>query len=448
MWSTAMYLDREEGTGFVARAESRRAAADAVEAKAPIDPEILRRWRSPDADPQTEEPDVRRQEPEARGGLPAVIEAPPTESVPPDTKPSRRIGGRRLALVGVALAALVVGGGWFGERWWTVGRFMVSTDDAYVRADNTTLAAKVPGYVANVFVADNSFVHAGDVIAVLDDGDYRLAADSARQKVATQQATVDRFARQIVAQEANVDQARAQLASAEAGQTRAGLEFDRQKALAAKQFASQQALEQATANRDQAAAGVKTAQAALESALANVDVLKAQREEAAHTLDELKTAQAKAERDLAFATIRAPIDGVIGNRAMQVGDYVQSGQRLASLVPLDTVYIDANFKETQLARIRPGQTVAISVDALPGRAIEGNVASVAPASGSVFSLLPPDNATGNFTKIVQRLPVRIRVPLGVSGERQLRPGMSVVVSVDTRDQPADGLPVVRHAAAR
>jgi membrane fusion protein (multidrug efflux system) len=131
---------------------------------------------------------------------------------------------------------------------------------------------------------------------------------------------------------------------------------------------------------------------------------------------------------------------------MQVGDYVQSGQRLASVVPLDAVYIDANFKETQLARIRAGQTVAIAVDALPGRAIEGNVTSVAPASGSVFSLLPPDNATGNFTKIVQRLPVRIRVPLGVAGERQLRPGMSVVVSVDTRNQPADGLPVVRHAA--
>jgi membrane fusion protein (multidrug efflux system) len=434
-----MYLDREDGIGLLNRTGSPRAAADVVEARAPVDPEILRRWRSPETEPQAEPP--------ARRGLPAVIEPPAQSSTPPEAKPrSRRIGGRKLALLGVALAALVVGGGWFGERWWTVGRFLVSTDDAYVRADNTTLAAKVPGYVASVFAADNSFVHAGDVIAMLDDGDYRLAADSARQKVATQQATVDRFGRQVVAQEANVDQARAQLASAQAGQTRAALEFDRQRALAAKQFASQQALEQATANRDQAGAGVNTAQAAVESALANVDVLKAQQQEAAHTLDELKTAQAKAERDLGFATIRAPIDGVIGNRAMQVGDYMQSGQRLASLVPLDAVYIDANFKETQLARIRPGQTVAISVDALPGRAIEGNVTSVAPASGSVFSLLPPDNATGNFTKIVQRLPVRVRVPIGVAGERLLRPGMSVVVSVDTRDQPADGLPVVRHAA--
>jgi membrane fusion protein (multidrug efflux system) len=130
---------------------------------------------------------------------------------------------------------------------------------------------------------------------------------------------------------------------------------------------------------------------------------------------------------------------------MKVGDYVQSAQRLASLVPLDAVYIDANFKETQLARLVPGQKVAIEVDALPGRSITGTVASVAPASGSVFSLLPTDNATGNFTKIVQRLPVRVRVPLAVTGERLLRPGMSVVVSVDTRDQPKDGMPVIAGA---
>jgi len=361
--------------------------------------------------------------------------------------PPRRRRSRKLALMGALVALLAAGGGWFGYGWWTAGRFMITTDDAYVHADNTTLAAKVAGYVANVFVADNSYVHAGDVIAAIDDGDYQLAADSARQKVATQQATVERFASQIVAQQANVDQAKAQFVSAQAGETRARLEFDRQQALAAKQFASRQALEQAVANRDQAIAAVKNAQAVIDAAQANVDVLKAQRQEAARTLEELKTAQAKAERDLSFATIRAPIDGVIGNRAMQVGDYVQSGQRLASVVPLDSVYIDANFKETQLARLQPGQSVSISVDALPGRPIEGTVASVSPASGSVFSLLPPDNATGNFTKIVQRLPVRIRVPLGVSGERLLRPGMSVVVSVDTRSHPHDGLPALAQFGA-
>ncbi|HTO65980.1 MAG TPA: HlyD family secretion protein, partial [Bradyrhizobium sp.] len=176
--------------------------------------------------------------------------------------------------------------------------------------------------------------------------------------------------------------------------------------------------------------------AALAAAGANVDVLKAQQQEAMRTLAELRTAQAKAERDLAFTVIRAPIDGVIGNRAMQVGDYLQPGQRLAALVPLNDVYIDANFKETQLAHLKPGQPVEVSVDALPDHAIKGTVASVSPASGSVFSLLPPDNATGNFTKIVQRLAVRIRLPQTVTARNLLRPGMSVVVSVNTKPQAA------------
>ena len=425
-----MYLDRENAVGLPTRAGSSRSSADsATTARAPT---------TPSATPSEPEIEVRRD-------LPVLAPSQPSGEGSP-AAPRRRLN-RKLVLAGVLLAAAAIGGGWFGHRWWTVGRFMVTTDDAYVHADTTTLAAKVPGYVANVFAADNSFVHAGDVIAVIDDGDYRLAAESARQKVATQQATVERFGRQIVAQEAAVDQAKAQLVSAQAGETRMKLEADRQQALAATQFASRQTLEQATANRDQAIAGVQNAHAAVDAAQANVEVLKAQQQEAAHTLDELKTAQAKAERDLSFATIRAPIDGVVGNRAMQVGDYVQSGQRLASVVPLDEAYIDANFKETQLARLQPGQKVAITVDALPGRTIDGTVTSVSPASGSVFSLLPTDNATGNFTKIVQRLPVRIRVPLGVTGERVLRPGESVVVSVDTRDQPQDGLPVIAQGGA-
>jgi len=170
----------------------------------------------------------------------------------------------------------------------------------------------------------------------------------------------------------------------------------------------------------------------IEAAEANLDVLKAQQQEAARTFDELQTALAKAERDLSFTIIRAPVDGVFSNRAVQTGDYVQTGQRVASLVPLNDIYVDANFKETQLARIHPGQPVSISVDALPDHDIIGRVASLSPASGSVFSLLPPDNATGNFTKIVQRLPVRIEVPAGVAAQRMLRPGMSVVVSVNTR----------------
>ena len=222
------------------------------------------------------------------------------------------------------------------------------------------------------------------------------------------------------------------MVSAQADAKKTQLEFERQQALAAQNFASQQRFEQAEANRDQAAAAVQSAQAVIDAAAANLDVLKAQQQEAARTLDELQTAQAKAERDLSFTVIRAPVDGVFSNRAVQTGDYVQTGQRVASLVPLDDIYVEANFKETQLARLRPGQPVSISVDALPEHAINGTVASLSPASGAVFSLLPPDNATGNFTKIVQRLPVRIEVPAGVAAQRVLRPGMSVVVSVNTK----------------
>ncbi|HEU0157681.1 MAG TPA: HlyD family secretion protein, partial [Hyphomicrobiaceae bacterium] len=234
------------------------------------------------------------------------------------------------------------------------------------------------------------------------------------------------------AQEAAVDQAKAQLASANAGATRAQLELQRQKDLATRQINSRQALEQAEANAEQAVASVQAAQAAIAAASANVDVLKAQQEEARRTLEQYRTALAKAERDLSFTVIKAPFAGVIGNRAVQVGDYVQPTQRLASLVPMAAVFIDANFKETQLAALKPGQPVAISVDALPGRTLEGRVDSLAPASGSVFSLLPPDNATGNFTKIVQRLPVRILLPAEVTEQSLLRPGMSVVVSVNTK----------------
>jgi membrane fusion protein, multidrug efflux system len=380
------------------------------------------------------EPDASQSEMPAarRPDAPANDQSPVTK---PDDAPALSKLPRK-ALIGLAAAIALAAGGWYGYHWFTVGRFIVSTDDAYVHADATTLAAKVSGYVATIGVADNAYVHAGDVIARIDDGDYRLAADTARDKLATQQATVARIGKQIEAQKASVAQAKAQLASAQAVETRTQSELKRQQELAAKQFASRQTLEQAQANRDQAVAGVQSAQAALDSAIANIDVLTAQRQEASRQAQELKTALAKAERDLSFTVIHAPIDGVIGNRAMQVGDFVQTGQRLASLVPLADVYIDANFKETQLARLKPGQPVSISVDALSSGAIKGTVASVSPASGSVFSLLPPDNATGNFTKIVQRLTVRIRLPADVTYQRLLRPGMSVVVDVNTKPRSA------------
>jgi membrane fusion protein (multidrug efflux system) len=370
---------------------------------------------------------------------------PPTAPVAATVAPAR--SRKKLTLIAAGAAVALAAVGWFGYDYLTVGRYLVSTDDAYVRADATTLAAKVGGYVTSIEAEDNTYVHAGDVIARIDDGDYRLAVDAARGKVATQQAAVDRLGKQIPAQQAAVEQSRAQLASAQASATRWQSELERQQALAGKEFASRQTLEQAQASRDQANASVQNAQGAVDAAIANVEVLKAQQQEAARTLDELRTALAKAERDLSFTVIRAPIDGMLGNRAMQVGDYVQTAMRLASLVPLTGVYVDANFKETQLARLRPGQPVEVSVDALPDHDIKGTVESVSPASGSVFSLLPPDNATGNFTKIVQRLAVRIHLPAAVTEKRLLRPGMSVVVSVDTKTRASAASNVSWRAAS-
>jgi membrane fusion protein (multidrug efflux system) len=344
----------------------------------------------------------------------------------------KRRRSRRPQVLAVVLLAVAALGAWYGYRWWTDGRFMVWTDDAYVGAKTATLAAKVPGYIASLDVEDNAPVHAGDIIATIDDGDYKLAVDAARGRIKTQRAAIERLGRQITAQQAAVEQAKAQLVSAKAGAVRAKLELDRQQSLAFRDFASKQNLEQAFANHDQTDAAVTSARAAVDAAIANVEVSKGQQEEARQTLAELETALARAERDLSFTVIRAPFDGVVGNRAIQVGGYVQTGTRLISLVPLDGVYVDANFKETQLARIKPGAHVAITIDALPDVVIDGTVESIAPASGAVFSLLPPDNATGNFTKIVQRLPVRIRVAPEVAQQGALRPGMSVAASVDTR----------------
>jgi membrane fusion protein (multidrug efflux system) len=353
-------------------------------------------------------------------------------STPAAPSPAGR--GRSLVRIAAALGLLLAlsGGAYYGHYWWTAGRYLVSTDDAYVGAKSATLSPKVSGYISDIAVADNAHVAAGDVIARIDDGDYRLAVQTARDQISVQQATIKRLGEQVTAQEAMVDQAKAQLASAKAGRVRTDLELKRQQDLAVRGINTKQLLEQAQAAYDQAVAAVQAGEASVHSATANVSVLNAQQEEARRTLKQYETSLAKAERDLSFTVIRAPFEGVIGNRAMQIGDYVQPTQRLASLVPLDAVYIDANFKETQLSRVHPGQPVSIAIDAFPEHNLDGRVVSLAPASGSVFSLLPPDNATGNFTKIVQRLPVRIHVPAAVAEKSILRPGMSVVVSVNTK----------------
>ena len=322
--------------------------------------------------------------------------------------------GRRRAVLVSIVALLALAAAAYGVHYFLIGRFFVSTDDAYVRANNTTLGARVSGHVASILPGDNTVVRAGEVIFRIDDGDYRIAVDAARTRIATQQATIDRIGRQVTALESAVEQAKAQLASADAGLKRADLDFDRQQALSTKGFASRATFEVSEAGRDQGLAAVKSAQAAYDAARDNVEVTRAQQAEARAQLAELQTSLAKAERDLDFTSVRAPVDGTFSNRLVSTGDYIVVGQRLGNVVPLDDVFIDANYKETQLRRIRPGQPVTISVDAYGHRKFEGVVDSVAPAAGSVFTLLPPDNATGNFTKIVQRLPVRIRVPKGVA----------------------------------
>jgi membrane fusion protein (multidrug efflux system) len=364
---------------------------------------------------------------EPKSSSPSGPSAP--ERVAPPSPPRRR---RRIILPLVVLAGLG-GAGYYGWDWYAHGRFLVSTDDAYVRADMTTLSAKVSGYVATVAVSDNMQVKAGDLLATIDAGDYQLAVDAARGKMDTQKATVARIAEQARAQEAVVDQARAGQQSAQAEQRRASSEYDRSVNLSKTGFATPQRLEQALADRDRAEAALKNADATLIAAQRNLRVLAAQKIEAERLGDELQTALDRANRDLSFTQVRAPFDGIVGNRAVQPGQYVQAGTRLLALVPPETAYVEANFKETQLANLKPGQEVNFSVDSIGGRTFKGTVESVAPASGSQYSLLPPENATGNFTKIVQRVPVRIRPPANAAAEGLLRPGLSVNVSVMTRD---------------
>ena len=379
--------------------------------------------------------EARRRPADAPGAPPADRPAAPSTAAASQAAPKSN-KRKKFVMMGV-LALLALAAASYVTYYVVVGRFYVSTDDAYVRTNNTMLGARVAGHITAIEPADNSTVKKGDLILRIDDGDYRIAVDTARTRIATQQATIDRIGRQVTAMESAVEQAKAQLVSSEAALKRAGLDFDRQQALSTKGFASRATFEVSEASRDQGAAAVRSAQAAYDAARDNVEVTRAQQAEARAQLAELQTSLAKAERDLDFTYVRAPVDGTFSNRLVNVGDMIQAGQRLGNVVPLDEVFIDANYKETQLKRIRPGQPVTIKVDAYGFRKFKGTVDSIAAGAGSVFTLLPPDNATGNFTKIVQRLPVRIRVPKSVAQQNLLRAGMSVYTTVDTREGARD-----------
>ncbi|HBF31171.1 HlyD family secretion protein [Rhizobium sp.] len=358
-------------------------------------------------------------------------------SVPPKVSGATagKTAKKRSPVLPVILLAILAGGGYYGYDWWTEGRFMVSTDDAYISGDMATISPKVTGYVKTVLIVDNQHVKAGDVMLTLDDGDYRIALDQAKSQLATQKLTVERIEAQVKGGIASVEQAQAQLLSAQATLHTAELTFNRVTDLRAQSVKSQAELDTATSGLETGKANVAAAVAAVASAQANVLVLKAQKAEAQAGVLTEELAVQQAERNLDFTILRAPYDGVIGNLGVQVGNLVSSTTHLASLVPVEHLYIDANFKETQISKIVPGSKARLHVDAYGKEPIEGTVVSLAAGSGSVFSMLPAENATGNFTKIIQRVPVRISIPADVLEKGHLKAGLSVVVDVDTRTAP-------------
>jgi membrane fusion protein (multidrug efflux system) len=349
----------------------------------------------------------------------------------------RRLGLRRFGLLGLALL-IGLGAAWYGHQWWTVGRFIESTDDAYVGGDVTVIAPKVAGFIAEVAVTDNHEVKAGDLLVKLDDRDYRAAAAKAIAAVAAKEATLANLDATRRLQESMIAQAEAEVAAADAEVARSRFDVVRYSRLVSDQYASVQRFQQADADDKKAIAALGKAQAALAAARRRLDVIDTQKQQARAALD-----QAIAERDLAqlnlgYTELRAPTDGVVGNRSARTGAYATVGAQLISLVPAHGLWVDANFKESQLAHIRPGLLASIEADVLPGRVFRGHVASLAPATGAQFSVLPPENATGNFTKIVQRVPVRIQLEDGASTLGNLRPGLSVTAAVDERS-PAETL---------
>lgn len=359
-------------------------------------------------------------------------------------KPNRKTGRKRVVQGALAVIAVVVVG-WFGVQYWTTGRFMVKTDDAYVTADITLISSRVQGYVSEISVSENDPVTKGEALVRLDDGDYRIALQTAKSRVSTVGETLTRIKAQIEAAQAGVAQSQAMRNVARAQLRSAQTNADRIGKLARDNIVSQSKLDAATEGLDTAIASVANADASVSSAQAQVAVLNAQRAETQGLKHELELAVAQAKRNLDLTVLRAPADGTLANLAVEVGDLVAPGARLAAVVPQGSFYIEANFKETQMGGIALGADVSVTFDALAGQVFKGRVTSVAPATGSVFSLLPADNATGNFTKVVQRVPVRIAIAKPAIATGKLRAGLSAVVQVDSRTG-ADVAPTAIAAA--
>ncbi len=334
-------------------------------------------------------------------------------------------------VLGLAVVAGIGMGGDFGYRYWTVGRFLESTDNAYVQADYTTVAPKVSGYIADVLVRDNQMVTAGQLLARIDDRDFKVALEQSKADLEAAKASLVNLAAQIAQQQSVIDQEKADIASGEAALSYARADNVRYSALLKTGYGTAQRAEQAETALRERTASLQKSRAGLLVAERKIDVLQSERAKARAERDKSQAALEQARLNLSYTEIVAPVAGTVGARGVRVGQYVTAGTPLMAVVPLDAVYVVANYKETQLAKVRAGQKVEVDVDSFPGVTLKGHVDSLSPASGLEFALLPPDNATGNFTKIVQRVPVSIALD-DKRLDGLLRPGMSVESTIDTK----------------
>lgn len=371
------------------------------------------------------------QVPVADAGKPGVA-APPVTTPVAAPAPAKGRGPARKLLLSATAIIVLAGAVYYGHDYWTTGRFEISTDDAYVQADNSAIAPKISGYISTVLVADNQTVKAGDVLARIDDRDFATALDQAKADVDAARATIDAKQASLDTQQTLIDAARATVDVDHANETFAEQNDKRYSNLATNGYAAVQTAQQAAAQILATKAATARDSASLAGAVKQVDLLKAELAQARAALAHDVAVQRQAELNISYTSVVAPLDGVIGNRTLRVGQYVQAGTQLMNVVPTTSAYIVANYKETQLTDVHAGQRVDIDVDMFPGRTYHGHVDSLAPASGQEFALLPPDNATGNFTKVVQRIPVKIVLDADSVASGDLRPGMSVTPVIDTK----------------
>ncbi|WP_050406530.1 HlyD family secretion protein [Bradyrhizobium embrapense] len=353
----------------------------------------------------------------------------PEDKVKIGLAPSRQ--AIRRAALAFAAALGVAGATAYGHYYLTAGRYLETTDDAYVKADSTIIAPKISGYIAEVLVTDNESVRAGQLLARIDDRDLKTALNQAKADVAASEATVRNIDAQIELQEPLIQQQAAEVDATEAGLKFAQQERARYDELMKSGSGTIQRAQQTDAALRSQTAQLQQGKAGLLAASKKIEVLATQRAQAVAQLDRARAIEHQASLNLSYTEIAAPMDGTVGARTLRVGQYVQAGTQLMAVVPLDAVYVVANFKETQLTHVRNGQPVELRVDGFHATRLKGHVDSLSPASGLEFALLPPDNATGNFTKIVQRVPVKIVLD-DQSLNGSLRPGMSAEPTIDTK----------------